>query len=56
MSCNPDGGAPESSARVTSSEQQDKVADAQMPMGWTSEQVAAEFGIGRTEMDAFAAN
>lgn len=56
MSCNPDGGAPEFSSRVTQGEQQDKVADAQMPMGWTSEQVAAEFGINRVDMDAFAAN
>jgi acetyl-CoA acyltransferase 1 len=29
--------------------------DAQMPMGWTSENVAGDFNISREDMDAFAA-
>lgn len=30
-------------------------ADCQMPMGWTSENVASDFGISREDMDAVAA-
>ncbi|KAB8576177.1 hypothetical protein FH972_025705 [Carpinus fangiana] len=52
MSGTPDGGAPRLSARVAG---HGKVRDAQMPMGWTSENVAAEFGVGREAQDGFAA-
>lgn len=31
-----------------------QAAHCEMPMGWTSENVAADFGISRQEMDAFA--
>lgn len=55
MSCNPDTGAPELSKRSKESEQQDKVKDTTMPMGWTSENVAKEFGVSRKEQDDFAA-
>lgn len=55
MSCNPDSGAPEMSQKVKSGEQMGKVADASMPMGWTSENVAKEFEVSRGEMDVFAA-
>lgn len=37
---------------VTTASQQ--AADCQMPMGWTSENVAKDFGLSREEMDAFA--
>lgn len=55
MSCNPDTGAPSFSEQARNGEQPEKVADAAMPMGWTSENVAAEFGVSREDMDAFAA-
>ncbi|CAO1623321.1 unnamed protein product [Parajaminaea phylloscopi] len=34
--------------------QSQQAADCRMPMGWTSENVAGDFGITRQEMDAFA--
>jgi len=35
--------------------QNQEAADCVMPMGWTSENVAKDFGIPRSKMDAFAA-
>lgn len=44
---------PSFSAEVTGASQE--AADCKMPMGWTSENVAADFNISREKMDAFAA-
>lgn len=52
MSLNPDGGAPNLEKSLLSSEQ---VKDSIMPMGWTSENVAGDFGISREAQDRFAA-
>ncbi|WPH00765.1 3-ketoacyl-CoA thiolase [Acrodontium crateriforme] len=53
MSTTPDGGAPNFSDKVMKSSE--KVRDAAMPMGWTSENVAADFNINREKQDEFAA-
>ncbi|KAI0673345.1 3-ketoacyl-CoA thiolase [Trametes maxima] len=52
MTDNPDRGGPQQSDVVKASQ---LACDAFMPMGWTSENVAADFDISRDEMDAFAA-
>jgi len=52
MSQNPDDGAPALSALVSACQ---PAADCTQRMGWTSENVAAEFGVSRAEQDAFAA-
>ncbi|KAF8222133.1 thiolase [Tricholoma matsutake] len=52
MSQNPDNGAPPQSELISSNPAS---ADCQGPMGWTSENVAADFNISREEQDAFAA-
>ena len=53
MSSNPDNGAPaDMSAQIMS---QPVARDNVMPMGWTSENVAAQFNISRSTQDAFAA-
>jgi acetyl-CoA acetyltransferase family protein len=52
MSQNPDMGPPPASASITCC---GPAADCQMPMGWTSENVAADFEITREDMDEFAA-
>lgn len=50
--CSPDSGGPPPSAEI----QAHPVArDCSMPMGWTSENVAHDFGISRADMDEFAA-
>lgn len=52
MSDNPDkGGPPQSELLARNAE----AADCPKPMGWTSENVAAEFGVTRDEQDEFAA-
>ena len=56
MSMNPDHGAPKLSAKLMESEGATLVHDCTMPMGWTSENVAEQFGISRERQDAFAAN
>jgi len=43
---------PFDSAVVSASQE---AADATLPMGWTSENVARDFAVSRAEMDAFAA-
>ncbi|KAH9942932.1 3-ketoacyl-CoA thiolase [Amylocystis lapponica] len=52
MSDNPDNGAPPQSDEVGAN---GAAKDCTMPMGWTSENVAADFDISRDDMDAFAA-
>ncbi|KIY45779.1 thiolase [Fistulina hepatica ATCC 64428] len=52
MTENPDDGAPPISELVTSNPAS---ADCRMPMGWTSENVAADFNVTREEQDEFAA-
>lgn len=52
MSTTPDGGAPSFSDKVMNSSE--KVRDAAMPMGWTSENVAGDFNISRQKQDQFA--
>lgn len=52
MSTNPDNGAPTVSAKITS---HPLASQNLMPMGHTSEEVAGQFSISRTKMDAFAA-
>lgn len=52
MSCNPDGGAPEISESLLGEQ---VVRDNMMPMGWTSENVARDFGVTREMQDEVAA-
>jgi len=52
MSESPDGGAPPFCARITD---HDVAKDVLQPMGWTSENVARDFGITREAQDEFAA-
>ncbi|KAL1749207.1 Thiolase, N-terminal domain-containing protein [Schizophyllum fasciatum] len=52
MSENPDKGGPPQSELLAAHAD---AADCPRPMGWTSENVAAEFGVSRAEQDAFAA-
>jgi acetyl-CoA acetyltransferase family protein len=52
MSSNPDNGGPEISPELLENQ---GVRDADMPMGWTSENVASEFNISREAQDEFAA-
>jgi len=52
MSANPDNGSPEYSELISPNA---AARDCQQPMGWTSENVAAEFNVTRAEQDAFAA-
>ncbi|KAE9408268.1 thiolase [Gymnopus androsaceus JB14] len=52
MSFNPDNGGPEQSELLSCNAQS---ADCAKPMGWTSENVAEDFGVSRDEQDAFAA-
>lgn len=52
MSTNADGGAPQLSEQAL---QTQVVKDTQMPMGWTSENVAGDFSISREQQDRFAA-
>jgi len=53
MSTTPDNGAPKFSAKIMSNQ---AAADATMPMGWTSENVAGDFSISRDAQDAWAAS
>jgi acetyl-CoA acyltransferase 1 len=48
----PDAGPPPACADIMA---HGPAADAQMPMGWTSENVASDFDIPREDMDKFAA-
>lgn len=52
MSSNPDDGAPKLSDEIMA---HPAAHDSTMRMGWTSENVAADFGVTREQMDAFAA-
>lgn len=52
MSQTPDGGAPKFGSKITS---HPVAKDIQMPMGWTSENLAGDFGISRKEQDDWAA-
>jgi acetyl-CoA acyltransferase 1 len=52
MSSNPDDGAPEMSSQLTT---HPIAKDNVMPMGWTSENVAAQFDVSRAAQDRFAA-
>ncbi|KAL1707365.1 Thiolase, N-terminal domain-containing protein [Schizophyllum commune] len=52
MTDNPDKGGPPQSELIS---QNTEAADCPKPMGWTSENVAAEFNISRDEQDEFAA-
>ena len=52
MTDNPDKGGPPQSELIS---QNSEAADCPKPMGWTSENVAAEFNITRDEQDEFAA-
>ncbi|TRM66385.1 Thiolase, N-terminal domain-containing protein [Schizophyllum amplum] len=52
MSDNPDKGGPPQSELLSRNAE---AADCPKPMGWTSENVAAEFGVTRDEQDEFAA-
>lgn len=53
MSLNADNGAPPLSEKALG---HPLVKDTMMPMGWTSENVAADFNVTREMMDEFAAN
>lgn len=53
MSNNPDNGGPELNPLLLENQ---TVQDTTMVMGWTSENVARDFGISREAQDAFAAN
>jgi acetyl-CoA acyltransferase 1 len=53
MSENPDAGGPSQSPDIACHQ---AAADCPKPMGWTSENVAANFQISREEMDEFAAS
>lgn len=50
--CSPDMGAPEPSEDILA---HGTAKDCKEPMGWTSENVANDFGISREEMDHWAA-
>ena len=52
MSMNPDSGAPELHPDIVTAP---NCKDAAMPMGWTSENVAADFNIPREKHDKYAA-
>jgi len=52
MSENPDNGGPVQSAEIAAN---GPASDCPKPMGWTSENVSAEYSITREEMDAYAA-
>ena len=52
MSQNPDDGAPTFGSKITS---HPVAKDISMPMGWTSENLAGDFGITREEQDEWAA-
>ncbi|KAL0956703.1 hypothetical protein HGRIS_002826 [Hohenbuehelia grisea] len=52
MSQNPDMGGPEQSADIAA---HGPAADCKKPMGWTSENVAADFNVSREDQDAYAA-
>ncbi|KAH7106779.1 3-ketoacyl-CoA thiolase [Auriculariales sp. MPI-PUGE-AT-0066] len=52
MSSHPDDGAPKMSEEIMS---HPVARDTAMPMGWTSENVAQDFGISRATMDKYAA-
>ncbi|EJD45796.1 3-ketoacyl-CoA thiolase [Auricularia subglabra TFB-10046 SS5] len=52
MTSNPDGGAPKLSDEIMA---HPVARDNAQPMGWTSENVAADFNIPRERMDEFAA-
>lgn len=52
MSGNPDSGAPPMSAQISS---HPIAKDNMMPMGWTAENVAAQFNISRSAQDKYAA-
>jgi acetyl-CoA acyltransferase 1 len=48
----PDVGPPPASQEILANSQ---ARDAQLPMGWTSENVAGDFSISRQDMDSFSA-
>ncbi|KZT30715.1 thiolase [Neolentinus lepideus HHB14362 ss-1] len=52
MSTNPDAGAPPLNEEIMNHQ---AANDATKPMGWTSENLAGDFGISREDMDEFAA-
>ncbi|KAK0385567.1 hypothetical protein NLU13_6745 [Sarocladium strictum] len=52
MSTNPDNGAPQYPAEFMAKQ---VIQDVTQPMGWTSENVAGDFGVTREKQDAYAA-
>ncbi|MCZ3286982.1 hypothetical protein NYZ58_18635, partial [Acinetobacter baumannii] len=51
MSSNPDNGAPQYPAEFMAKQ---VIQDVTQPMGWTSENVARDFGVTREKQDAYA--